>query len=246
MTALTTPSPYLRDGLLDLAAGLRQHAEAAAKWCIETDAEVERARKRLADAERLAERAGREYGSLIRDANWVEREAARLTARIDAAPAEALAATGLMPPGADPMDVPQGDPFHPAVDPFDSPCVRGEHARCAGCSECPQNCHPDAPPAPGTPPSDPDQPGTVVAVSGPTVTQPDPGAAHPVPNPPIPWPEPAPAPPPPAAGGEPRHAKPRQPIDFSGAFKAITGRLAVDEPTPAEQPTDEQTGDQTA
>lgn len=43
----------------------------------------------------------------------------------------------------DPMDGPQGDGGHPAVDPFDSPCVRGEHARCAMCDQCPQNCHPE-------------------------------------------------------------------------------------------------------
>jgi hypothetical protein len=96
---LTTPSPYLRDGLLDLAADLRHRADAAAKWCIETDAEVDRARKRLADAERLAMRAGADYAGLIRDAKWAEERAAELTAQITPNPREQLAATGLIPRG---------------------------------------------------------------------------------------------------------------------------------------------------
>src|SRR5690606_24731859 len=57
---LTTPSPYLRDGLLALAAELRERAEQAAQAQRDADAAVERLRAELADAQGLAEARARE------------------------------------------------------------------------------------------------------------------------------------------------------------------------------------------
>ncbi|HEY9373385.1 MAG TPA: hypothetical protein VIU94_33910, partial [Streptomyces sp.] len=131
----------------------------------------------------------------------------------DVPPVEALAATGLMPPKEDARTARCGDVCAEHAHPCDrDPGHLGPHRdrQQKGTESCSWESFEVEPPDPDapaavpvvapTPPRDPDQPGTVVAVSGPTVTQPDPGAAHPVPNPASPLP--------PAEPGPHRHAKP--------------------------------------
>ena len=207
-------------------------------------------------------------------AESLDRIAAQMRGRADVPPAEALAATGLMPKQV--IDLAPHVGHDVVIRTSGGTKVAGhlldadrEHARVrqpddmvctvavADVREVQQVREidpppgldldkanaPDAPPisvdpfgasppvvAP-TPPHDPDQPGTVVAVSGPLVTQPDPGAAHPVPNPPTPsgssaWPEPVlnSRPLPPAEPGKGRHERSKEPKEqrgsrWTGGFK---------------------------
>lgn len=217
---LTTPSPYLRDGLLALVAQLRAHAEEAAAAQRDADAEVERLRAELADAQDHARARAREVAELTQQIRWVQEQAEALR------PPSAVqqhAATGLMPQDG------ESDPRYRRAT-----CAELGCTSCLGCDDCAchdpaRSCQPDedelpfnvvqAPDQvvaaltggiPAVPDDPPSEPGTLVATHGPgetgpldpAVTTPDPGAAHPVPNPPTP-----PAAPPGDGGG--RHARPK-------------------------------------
>jgi hypothetical protein len=97
VSTLTTPSPYLRDRLLQAADGLRADAETARNRLDAANIDVAEARELLAEAETAQRRARAEVDGIAHGIARLEAEAAILTARIDADPAEKLAETGLMP-----------------------------------------------------------------------------------------------------------------------------------------------------
>ena len=228
---LITPSPYLRDGLLTVVEELRSRAEQAAQAQRDADAEVERLRAELADAEDHAKACAAEVDALTTSIQWAQQQAAALSERISPDPARQLAETGLMPKAEQPTTVrPSPAATWPCPACGGALTWAGEHYEelahvATGREECPPPDE-DLPfnvvQAPndvvaaltgGIPavPDDPSsEPGTLVATHGPgetrpldpAVTTPDPGAAHPVPNPPTP-----PAAPPGDGGG--RHARPK-------------------------------------
>lgn len=95
MTALlATPTPYLRDGLRRLVAGLRKDAETVRLNLAEAEQDVAAARALLAEAEAQHQRAKDAADALDREIAFFEREAERTPPAYD--PDAALAATGLM------------------------------------------------------------------------------------------------------------------------------------------------------
>src|SRR5690606_12236012 len=102
---LTTPSPYLRDGLLTVVEELRARAEQAAQAQRDADAEVERLRAELADAEDHAKACAAEVDALTTSMQWAQQQAAALSERISPDPARQLAETGLMPKAEQPTTV---------------------------------------------------------------------------------------------------------------------------------------------
>src|SRR5690606_15027015 len=188
---LTTPSPYLRDGLLALAAELRERAEQAAQAQRDADAAVERLRAELADAQGLAEARAREVAELAHQIRWVQEQAEALR---PPSAEEQHAAAGLMP-----QDPGEGDPRYRRAT-----CAEMGCTSCLGCDDCtchtpPRSCQPDeelpfnvvqapdqvvAALTGGLPSVPGDPPGQLVATSGPgetgpmpdpTVTSPDAG-----------------------------------------------------------------------
>lgn len=224
---LTTPSPYLRDGLLAVVEELRSRAEQAVQAQRDADAEVDRLRAELADAEDHAKACAAEVNTIAESIRWAEEQAAALSQRISPDPARQLADTGLI------RETPNPPTTWPCPTCGGALTWAGEHYEelahvATGREECPAPDEgppfnvvqaPDAVVAaltggiPAVPDDPPSEPGTLVATHGPgetgpldpTVTTPDPGAAHPVPNPPTP--PAAPAAPPGDGGG--RHARPK-------------------------------------
>lgn len=95
MTALlATPTPYLRDGLRRLVAGLRKDAETVHLNLAEAEQDVAAARALLAEAEAQRQRAKDAADALDAEIAFFEREAERTPPAYD--PDAALAATGLM------------------------------------------------------------------------------------------------------------------------------------------------------
>lgn len=101
---MSTPSPYLRDRLLQAADGLRKDAETARLNLADAEQDVAAARALLAEAEAQAARARAEVDSISRGIAWLEREAAHLAPGPDPDPAEQLRATGLMREEPNPVD----------------------------------------------------------------------------------------------------------------------------------------------
>src|SRR5690606_8520300 len=102
---LITPSPYLRDGLLTVVEELRSRAEQAAQAQRDADAEGERLRAALADAEDHAKACAAEVDALTTSIQWAQQQAAALSERISPDPARQLAETGLMPKAEQPTTV---------------------------------------------------------------------------------------------------------------------------------------------
>ena len=102
---LTTPSPYLRDGLVSLVSDLRARAEQAVQAQRDADAEVDRLRAELADAEDHAKACAAEVNTIAESIRWAEEQAAALSERISPDPARQLAGTGLMPKAEQPTTV---------------------------------------------------------------------------------------------------------------------------------------------
>ena len=229
--SLITPSPYLRDSLLAIVEELRSRAEEAIQARADADAEVERLRAELADAEDHAKACAAEVNTIAESIRWAEEQAAALSKRISPDPAQQLAGTGLMPKAEQPTTVrPTPAATWPCPTCGGALTWAGEHYEelahvATGREECPP---PDeglpfnvvqAPNdvvaaltggIPAVPDDPPSEPGTVVATHGPgetgpldpAVTTPDPGAAHPVPNPP--------------GDGGGRHARPKGPRRTGG------------------------------
>lgn len=239
---LTTPSPYLRDSLLSLVADLRARAEQAVQAQRDADAEADRLRAELADAEDHARARAAEVTMIAESIQWAEARIIEFSRLIDAPPAQQLAETGLMPKAEQPTTVrPTTAATWPCPTCGGALTWAGEHYEelahvATGREDCPPAPDeglpfnvvqaPDAVVAaltggiPAVPDDPPSEPGTLVATHGPgetgpldpTVTTPDPGAAHPVPNPPTP--PAAPAAPPGDGGG--RHARPKGPRRTGG------------------------------
>src|SRR5690606_25891375 len=239
VVSLITPSPYLRDGLVSLVSDLRARAEQAVQAQRDADAEVDRLRAELADAEDHAKACAAEVNTIAESIRWAEGQAAALSQRISPDPARQLAETGLMPKAEQPTTVrPATAATWPCPTCGGALTWAGEHYEelahvATGREECPAPDEgppfnvvqaPDAVVAaltggtPAVPDDPPSEPGTLVATHGagetrpldPAVTTPDTGLAHPVPNPP-----PAgPAAPPGDGGG--RHARPKGPRRTGG------------------------------
>ncbi len=103
MTVLATPSPYLRDRLLQAADGLRKDAETARLSLATAEQDVaaalallEEARQVLAEAEAHRDAQRAKVDTLAEEIAWVEERAAERTPPA-CDPDAALAATGLMP-----------------------------------------------------------------------------------------------------------------------------------------------------
>jgi hypothetical protein len=180
----------ITDRLSALAAQMREdarqagiHATKARPAVEKAAADVEAARKLLAEAEK----AHREAAAVVARHELDGQEAADMAAKLDRlaaehrtapempTPDEAVAAAGLAP--ADFID----ERGHSREG--ESPCVRGEHARCAGCSQCPQHCHSGGDLPFNVVPASPEKAeaaltGELVAVHGPGVTAPMPDASH--------------------------------------------------------------------
>lgn len=108
MTApLTTPSPYLRDGLLTVVNDLREHAQAASQAYEDAAAERNRLARELADAEDYANARAAELESIAESIRWAENRAAELSRMIDPPPHERLAEVGLT--REEPKPVPRAD-----------------------------------------------------------------------------------------------------------------------------------------
>lgn len=215
MTTTITPALGVVPRLVELAEEFGRRAHVAAErldvmpsMAQLTDVEEDLLAKLAEVREQKTARvvAEHERRSAVEAADAMRVLAGRL--RVEATPPgpdEVLAATGLMPRSADPYGPPLiPEQVHPATP------ETVEAARRTGALPIVPD---DVVSGDATPTADV-APGRVVATSGPTQTQPDPGAAHPVPNPPTPptpsgssaWPEPT-ANPSPAA--EP--SKPAQP-----------------------------------
>ena len=183
---LTTPSPHLRDALRGVVENLRAEAEQVERRHAEAAAEVARLRAELAHAEIVAQERAQERDTLTGSIRWAQRQAEEFTAELEARPDVRLAEVGLMvEPPRPAADVVSHDmPFNVVQAPADVvAALTGGHPVVAD---------------------------TVVATSGPTVTQPDRGAAHPVPNPPS------------DSGDQPRHAKAKG-SRWTGGFKTLRG-----------------------
>lgn len=92
---MSTPSPYLRDRLLQAADGLRKDAETARLNLSEAEQDVAAARALLEEAEAHRDRAKAAVDGIAHDIAWCEAQAAHREPAYD--PDAALAATGLMP-----------------------------------------------------------------------------------------------------------------------------------------------------
>jgi len=212
--SLITPSPYLRDSLLAIVEELRSRAEQAAQAQRDADAEVERLRAELADAEDHAKACAAEVDALTTSIQWAQQQAAALSERISPDPARQLAETGLAPKAEQPTTVrPSPAATWPCPACGGALTWAGEHYEelahvATGREECPPAPDEGLPfnvvqapndvvaaltgGIPAVPDDPPSEPGTLVATHGPgetgpldpAVTTPDPGAAHPVPNPP--------------------------------------------------------------
>lgn len=95
MTTVITPSPYLRDGLRRLVAGLRKDAETVRLNLAQAEQDVAAARQLLAEAEAQHQRAKDQVNALDAEIAFFEEQAERTPPAYD--PDAALAATGLMP-----------------------------------------------------------------------------------------------------------------------------------------------------
>jgi hypothetical protein len=95
VTVLATPTPYLRDGLRRLVAGLKRDAETAHLNLAEAQQDVAAARALLAEAEAQHQRAKDAADALAKEIAFFEEQAERTPPAYD--PDAALAATGLMP-----------------------------------------------------------------------------------------------------------------------------------------------------
>lgn len=116
---MSTPSPYLRDRLLQAADGLRKDAESARLTLAQAERDVAEAREILAEAEAQHDRARAEVDGIEAGIAWAQAHAATITREIDADPAAKLRATGLMrhePKAVDPAPVPYAEHIGHRVD----------------------------------------------------------------------------------------------------------------------------------
>jgi hypothetical protein len=221
VSALTIPSPYLRDGLRKLVDGLRKDAETVRLNLAEAEQDVAAARALLAEAEAQRDRAQAEADAVTAEIEFFERQAERTAPAYD--PDAALAATGLMPPADDEPPAVEEAPAGTVL--MSCPGCGGEMvvqdgggiAHADGAQECPDDL---------TAPGVIDSPAQIAAITGGIPVVPPPVPDDPDPGVTVPDTGLAPPPLPPAPPGDgPRHAS----TDTS-RLRAIAARVGLIHP----------------